>query len=301
MRIVTPGFLKGQAAHRLWLYVFLLPYLLGTLLLVVLPAAATLVIAFTEYRAVGVPTFNGLENFQRLVSSQLVRLSVYNSLFFLVLAIPARGVGALLLALLLQRKGRIFGLYRAAVYLPTIIPEVGYALIWLWIFNPLNGPLNLLLTAVGLPPVPWLSEPNLARVSIAIVLSFQLGEGFVILLAGLRHIPGSLYEAARVDGAGRWQSFWRITLPLLSPWLLLLTFRDLLVALQNTFTPSFVMTYGGPYYATLFAPLLIYELSFDFFDFGMASAFVLLMYLFLLTIVLGVFNLIGEGREQADG
>lgn len=232
------------------------------------------------------------------MASSYVRLSVYNTLFFLVLAVPARVLGALFLAMLMQKKGRLFGIFRAAVYLPTVIPEVAYALIWLWILNPLYGPINLLLMAVGLPAPPWLVDPNLARISIVLVLSFQIGEGFVILFAGLQQIPNNLYEAARVDGANSWQSFWNITLPMLMPWLLLLTFRDILVSLQNSFTPSFVMTYGGPYYATIFAPLLIYELSFDFFDFGMASAFLLLLYLAILIVVLSIFNLVGERAES---
>ena len=289
---------RPLSSYQRTLRAFILPFLLGTLALVVIPAIATVVLAFTEYKAIGVPVFNGFNNFRKLVNSSYVRLSVYNTIFFLVLAVPTRVLGALFLAMLLQRKNRLFGLFRAAVYLPTVIPEVAYALIWLWILNPLYGPLNLLLMALGLPAPPWLVDPNLARVSIVLVLSFQIGEGFVILFAGLQQIPRALYEAARVDGANGWQAFWRITLPMLTPWLLLLTFRDMLVSLQNTFTPSFVMTYCGPYYATIFAPLLIYELSFDFFDFGMASAFLLLTYLMILVIVLGIFNLVGQGGSN---
>ncbi|GAB4578245.1 MAG: sugar ABC transporter permease [Anaerolineales bacterium] len=289
---------RHLSSYQRTMRLFLIPFFIGTLILVIIPALATVGLAFTEYKAIGIPEFNGFNNFRKLVASSYVRLSVYNTLFFLVLAVPARVLGALFLAMLLQRKGRLFGFFRAAVYLPTIIPEVAYALIWLWILNPLYGPINLVLMALGLPAPPWLADANLARVSIVMVLSFQIGEGFVILFAGLQQIPRSLYEAARVDGANSWQAFWRITLPLILPWLLLLTFRDILVSLQNTFTPSFVMTYGGPYYATIFAPLLIYELSFDFFDFGMASAFLLLMYLAFLIIVLGIFNLVGQEPDS---
>ncbi len=289
---------RGLSSYQRNLRLFTMPFLIGTFVLVIIPAFATLVLAFTEYKAIGVPVFNGFNNFRKLMASSYVRLSVYNTLFFLVLAVPARVLGALFLAMLMQKKGRLFGIFRAAVYLPTVIPEVAYALIWLWILNPLYGPINLLLMAVGLPAPPWLVDPNLARVSIVLVLSFQIGEGFVILFAGLQQIPNNLYEAARVDGATSWQAFWRITMPMLMPWLLLLTFRDILVSLQNSFTPSFVMTYGGPYYATIFAPLLIYELSFDFFDFGMASAFLLLLYLAILIVVLSIFNLVGTGAES---
>jgi multiple sugar transport system permease protein len=291
----------GYAAHlsqvipyHRQLHIFLLPYLLGSLLLLLLPALATVGIAFTRYDTLQPPQWAGLSNFGRLFDSTLVRISFYNSIFFLALAVPLRLLAALGLALLLQSKRRLFGLYRASVYLPTIIPEAAYALIWLWIFNPFYGPLNVILAWLGLPAPNWLTESNPARVAIVIMLLFQIGEGFVVLLAGLQNIPRAVYEAARVDGANGGQSFWHITLPLLLPWLLVLTFRDLIMSLQNTFTPSFILTYGGPYYATTFVPLLIYEIAFDFFDFGLAAAALIVTYIFLLLIIAGMLNMVRE-------
>ncbi|MCB8965382.1 MAG: sugar ABC transporter permease [Ardenticatenaceae bacterium] len=279
---------------------FLIPYLVATLVLVVIPAVATTMIAFTEFNAVGLPRFVGLANFQELLRSSLVRTSLRNSAVFLVLAVPLRLVGALGLALLLQQPQRIFGFYRAAVYLPTVIPEAAYGLLWLWIFNPLYGPLNMLLGWFGIPGPAWLTEPTTARLAIVIMSLFQIGEGFVVLLAGLQNIPRSFYESAMVDGATSWQSFWQITLPLLSPWLMLLTFRDLVMSLQNTFAPSFIVTYGGPYYATTFAPLLIYELAFDYFELGLAAALLILTYVLLGLIVVGIVNLIGLGGSADE-
>lgn len=279
---------------------FVLPYLLGALVLIVLPALATVSVAFADYNAVSTPTWVGLENFLRLMRSAYVRISLRNTLYFLALAVPLRLLGALLLALFLQSDRRWFGLHRAAVYLPTVIPEVAYALIWLWILNPLYGPLNMLLAEIGIQGPAWLTEPDTARFSIVLLSLFTIGEGFVILLTGLRTIPRSYFEAARVDGASAWQSFWQITLPLILPWLLLLTFRDMVISLQNTFTPSFVLTYGGPYYATTFVPLLLYELAFDFFDFGMAAALLLFTYLVIGLIIMGILNLVGSERGADD-
>lgn len=287
------------SAYNTQLRLFLLPYLVGTLLLVALPALITVAIAFTEFNAVQPPRWVGLENFGRLFNSSLIRLSFQNTLIFIGLAVPLRLAAALGLALLLQRRRRLFGLHRAAVYLPAVIPEAAYALIWLWIFNPLYGPLNLVLGALGLPAPAWLVEPTTARLAIVIMSLFQIGEGFIVLLAGLQTIPRALYEAATVDGANGRQAFWRITLPLIAPWLLLLTFRDIIMGLQNTFTPSFILTYGGPYYATTFLPLLIYEISFDLFDFGLAAALLVVTYVLTAVLIFGALNLLA--LQRVDG
>jgi multiple sugar transport system permease protein len=281
-------------------FLFLVPYLLGTLVLVAVPALMTVGVAFTRFGGIARPAWAGFENFRRVAETPLIRLSLYNTLVFVGLAVPLRFLGALFLALLLRGRRRGTGFYRTVAYLPTILPETAYALVWLWILNPVYGPLNMLLAALGLPAPAWLAEPMPARWAIVLMAAFQIGEGFIVLLAGLQNIPTELYEAAAVDGAGRWQSFWRITLPLLIPWLLLLTLRDMLVSLQNTFTPSFLLAYGGPYYATTFLPLLIYEISFDFMDLGLASAVLVVVYLWILLLVFGIRNLVEGLRGSVE-
>ncbi len=301
--VKNPNAAPGSGTWSLSAYetqarLFLIPFFLGSLILIVLPALITLGVAFTKYNAIQPPTWVGLNNFRALLGSPLARLSLRISLQFIFLAVPLRLLGALLLALLLQQGGRLFGGLRAAVFLPTILPEGAYALIWLWILNPLYGPLNAVLHAVGLPTPDWLLDPATARMSLVLMSLFTIGEGMVLLLVGLKTIPRVIYEAARVDGANAWQSFWRISLPLLTPWLLLLTFRDIVVSLQNTFTPSFVMTYGGPYYATTFVPLLVFELAFDLFDFGLAAAMTVILYLLTSLLVVGIVNLVGLNRHD---
>lgn len=279
---------------------FLVPYLLGTFVLVALPALATLVVAFTRYGAVGLPTWVGLANFRELVCSPLIRQSLRNSLLFLLLAVPLRLLGALLLALVFQGRRRGFGLYRAAVYLPTVIPEAAYALLWLWIFNPVYGPLNIALCFLGLPAPAWLAGAWSARLAMVIMSAFQLGEGFVVVLAARQSVPRAFYDQARVDGANNWQCFAHITLPLIIPWLLLLTFRDLIVSLQATFAPTFMMTYGGPYYATTFVPLLVFEMAFDFTDLGLASAVLVVTYVMFGLLIKGMLNVV-EGLRGPIG
>ncbi len=279
---------------------FLAPYIVGTAVLVLLPALFTIFLAFTEYGGLAAPVWVGWAKFEQLVASPLVRLTLRNTGIFWAIAVPLRLLGALLAALLLQRRRRLFGLYRAAVYLPTVIPEAAYALIWLWLLNPVHGPLNMILAGLGLPAPAWLAEAGTARLAMGIMAAFQIGEGMVVLLAGLQSIPRSLYEAAAVDGANAWKSFWRITLPLITPWLLLLTFRDLVVSMQNTFAPSFMMTYGGPYYGTTFVPLLVYELSFDYGDIALASAVLVVTYLLIAGLVIGIRNLVEGLRGSSD-
>lgn len=292
---------RARLSYRGQIALFLSPFLLGTLVLVVLPALATVAISFTSYHAVDTPRWAGLDNFRRLVDTPVVRLSLYNTLLFAVLAVPLRLLGALIVAFLLGGKRRGTGFYRAAAYLPTIVPEAAYALVWLWILNPVHGPLNLVLSALGLPAPAWLTQPGTARAAIILMALFQIGEGFMLVLVARQSVSPALYESAEVDGANRWQCFRWITLPLIVPWLLLLLGRDVVMAVQNTFTPSFILTYGGPYYSTTFLPLLIYELTYDFTDWGLASAVLVLTYAWLLLLIWGARNLIEglRGHVQA--
>src|SRR5687768_3862003 len=208
---ISAGSMGGTAGHnrayRAELRSLLLPYLLGTLLLVALPALMSFALSFMEYDALAAPTWNGLQNFRIIFAERLLWVALANSLYFIALAVPLRVLGALALALLLNHRRRGVGAYRAAIYLPTVIPDVAYALVWLWIFNPFYGPLNLVLGALGLPAPAWLVNPATAKLAIVIMSLFQIGEGFVVLLAGLQDVPPDFYDAAAVDGASRWQSF----------------------------------------------------------------------------------------------
>jgi multiple sugar transport system permease protein len=205
-----------------------------------------------------------------------------------------------LVALLLHEQRRGVGIYRTAVYIPTIIPEVAYALIWLWIFNPVYGPLNVVLGALHLPTPAWLVYGTTAKLAIVIMSAFQIGEGIVVLMAARQQMPRDYFDVARVNGGNRWQTFRLITLPLLAPWLLLLTFRDIIVSAQSTFAPAYIMTGGGPYYSTLFMPLLIYQEAFDFFRFGRGAAMMLVMFLGIGLILYLVYRLAG-GWGYGDG
>lgn len=285
--------------QRAGVLLMLLPYLGGILLLVGLPAVLSLALAFTEYDALAPPIPVAFENFTEMFRDPLFLKAAKNSLVFICLAVPLRVLGALGVALLLNRPRRGVGIYRAGIYLPTVIPDAAYALIWLWILNPIYGPLNVILRAAGLPAPDWLVDPVTAKLGIVLMSAFQIGEGLVVLLAGLKDIPAEYYDAATVEG-GTWHHvFGVVTLPMLLPWLMLLTFRDIILSFQNTFTPALVMTGGDPYYATLFMPLLVYEEAFDHFRFGSGSAMMLVMFL-LTAILLLVLYLLFRGKWYAD-
>ena len=282
------------------LAIFLLPYLLGALILIVLPAGLSFFIAFQQYNGIAEPEFIGWGNFQFISTEPLFKRALINSLTFIVWAIPSRILGALALALLYNhpRKGTV--LYRAAAYLPTVIPDAAYALTWMWILNPLYGPLNALLRTLGFPAPPWLADSAWAFPAIVLVSLFQLGEGFIVLLASLRNVPITYYDSARIDGANRWQMFASITFPLITPWLVILTVRDVVLSFQNTFTPAYLMTRGGPYYATFFMPLLIYETAFDRLLFGPAAGMMLLVFIYTILLVAIVYLLFdGWGFDEA--
>ncbi|MEJ7654628.1 MAG: sugar ABC transporter permease [Chloroflexia bacterium] len=285
--------------YRFGLYWMLVPYLLGTLLLVAVPAALTFGLAFTQYDALSAPTWRGLANFDTIIHERLFRVAVQNSLYFVALAVPLRTLGALGLALLLNHRRRGVGIYRVSAYLPTVIPDVAYALIWLWIFNPVYGPLNIVLGMAGLPTPAWLVREH-GEAALVIMSLFQIGEGFIVLLAGLQEMPQDYFDAAAVDGGGRFRTFRYITLPLLAPWLVLLTLRDIIVSAQSTFTPAYLMTGGDPYYSTLFMPLLIYEEAFDRFRFGLGSAMMVVMFAGIGLLLFLVYKVLGGWGYSSD-
>ena len=271
------------------LRLLLLPYALGILLLVVVPALVSFGLAFFQYDALSAPRFVGRLNFILAYTDELFTLSVQNSLALIILPVPLRVAGAFIVARLLQRGGRGLHALRAAVYLPSVIPGAAYALAWLWIFNPLYGPLNLLLRAVGLMPPAWLVDPVWAKPALAFMTLWQIGEGFLVSLAALQDLPPEIEDAARVDGAGSWALFRHVALPLLAPILLLLTLRDAVLTFQESFTTILLMTDGGPYYATYTLPFFIYEQGFDLLSFGTASAALWVLYGMTGAVVIAIY------------
>jgi multiple sugar transport system permease protein len=276
------------------------PYLVGLTLLVAGPALYTFALALTEYDLVRAPRFVGLGNFRELWEDGLFHAAVRNSGMFALFAVPIRLAGALVLGLLLATRLRGGRTYRTAVYLPTVVPDAAYALLWLWILNPLYGPLNLTLEALGAPTPRWMTDPLHAQWGVILMAAFQLGEGFLVVLAVRQAVPRELYDAAAVDGAGPLALLRRITLPLLAPALILLFLRDTIWTLQSSFVPALLVWHGGPpFNATTYVPLFVYRNGFEYLRYGYASAATVVLVVLTALVILVQWRLLRRWRALA--
>lgn len=270
--------------RRLW--GMLSPFLVGLSVLIAVPAAVTVVLAFFDYDFASAPAFRGFGNFRELFSDDVFRISLRNSLVFALWAVPLRVLGAFALGLLMHERFRGASAARSAVLLPSVVPDVAYALVWLWILNPVYGPIVLAADALGLPQPGFLVSPVATQAGVVLMSVFQLAEGFLLAMAVRRDVPDELYELAAVEGAGRWASFRRLTMPLLGPALLLLLLRDTIFSLQATFVPALVVTEGGPPpYSTTYLPLFVYREGFEYLRYGYAAAATVVMLLVTANIV----------------
>lgn len=288
-----------KTRHQLQLWLLLTPFLGGALLLIGLPALANFGLAFARYDALAAPTWVGLENFVAIFRRDVFWIAVRNSLLFAAIAAPLQMTGALLLALLLHPARRGVHFYRSSIYLTTVIPEIAFALIWLWLLNPLQGPINVMLGWLGAPQPAWLVDPATALPALAISAATRVGEGMLLLIAARQALPPAYFHAAMLDGAGRWQSFRYITWPLLAPWLLLLLARNVVIGAHGAFTPVYMMTGGGPGYATTLLPFLIYEEAFSHLRLGQAAAMMIVMFV-ATSLLIGFIFLYTRGWGYSD-
>ena len=277
----------------------LAPYAFGALVLLAIPAAATFIVAFFELDLLGTSRWIGLDNLDRLLDDPVFREALVNSLVFAGLAVPLRLLGALGLALLLHERVRGAGTARTAAYLPTVVPDVAYAVLWLFLVNPLFGPINAVLGAVGLPQPDWLTTGAGAMAAIVLMSAFTIGEGFVVALAARQELPRELYEVAKLEGSGALHTFRRLTLPLMAPTLSLLAIRDLAFSLQVSFVPAYILTDGGPDRDTLFLPLYAFDVGFEQLQYGYAAAITLTMFLVTGLLVLVQLRLVRRWRFGA--
>ena len=276
------------ASESRWAWLFLAPTLLGLVLLSAAPILATFAISLTDWDLLRAPTFVGLDNYLSLLENERFHLALRNTVFYVVASVPIGMTLALGLALALNHAIRGIAWIRTMYFLPLVTSAVAVGLVWAWIYSPNDGLLNQLLGLLGVPPQKWISDPFWAMPAIVAMSVWQgLPASTIIFLAGLQAIPRDYYEAAQVDGAGRWTSFRRITLPLLTPSIFFTGILALIGSFQ-VFDQVYVLSNPGkPTSATITLVYFIYENGFNFFKMGLATAasWVLFLIVAALTVV----------------
>ncbi len=273
----SPSVRKRKSHYRhdnLAGYVFLSPWLIGFVLFVFLPIAASFVLAFTKYDILRAPRWVGLANFERMFTHDFrYWRSVKVTFFYVFTAIPLRLTFALIVAMLLNTTRRMVSIYRALYYAPSVVgASVAVAVMWREVFGK-EGLVNYLLAGVGIAGPVWLGDPNTAIWTLIVLAAWQFGSPMLIFLAGLKQIPVELYESASIDGADRWHKFRHITFPMLTPVLLFNLVMQMISGFL-IFAQAFIVSNGtgAPMDSLLVYALYLYRQAFVTFKMGYSSA-----------------------------
>jgi multiple sugar transport system permease protein len=279
-------------------WAFALPFLLVFLIFMAGPILASAVLSFTDFglRDLRNPLgtdFIGLDNYTALLDDPKFRAALFNTAYFVIVGVPLTLIVGLAAALALDRGIRHFRtLFRVGYYLPVVTSIVAIAVVWRFLLNPDQGLLNMILNAIGFDGANWLGDPTLAMPSIIAMAAWRnLGFAMIVFLAGLQTIPAQLYEAASIDGAGRWQMFRNVTLPLLRPTVLFLVVITTIGYLQ-LFEEPFVMTDGGPLDKTLSISMYMFQQGFEFFNQGYAAAIAWILFILVAIVAVVQFRLL---------
>jgi multiple sugar transport system permease protein len=269
---------------------FVSPWLLGFVFFTIYPVGASLYYSLTRYDVLRPPLFVGLENYTLLFTHDpMFSIVVKNTLYMVIVGVPTTLVVAFLLASLLNNDVVARPVFRTIFYIPSIVPAVATAMVWLWIYNTQWGMINSTLASLGLRIIPFLSDPALAKPSLIIIACWAQGGSIVIFLAALQDVPRTLYEAAYVDGANSVRRFWHITIPMCTPSILFVLITELIGTFQS-FTLPWLLTEGGPNNATELYGLYLYRNAFRFFKMGYASALAWILFLVIVVFTLLIFR-----------
>lgn len=282
-----------RARRTLIGYMFISPFILGFFLFFVGPALVAAWLTLYDWNMIQRPFYIGLGNFQKLIEDDLFYQSLKVTAYYSFVSVPVSLVLSFIIALLMNFKARGISVFRTVYYLPSVVPAVASAVLWSFVFNTEFGLLNALLDMFGISKVAWLQDPQWAMPAMILMSLWALGAGMVIYLAGLQGIPESLYEAAEIDGAGRWASLIHVTIPLMSP----VIFYNLIIGIIGSFqifTAGYLITNGGPQNATLFYVLYTYRTALQYFDMGYASLLAWVLFFLILSLTLLVFKYIGR-------
>ncbi len=267
---------------------FTSPFIIGFLLFMIVPMMISLYYSLCDYNILSAPVFVGLKNYIKMFSDEVFFKTIGVTFFYALISVPLRLAFALLVAMLLLNSSRLTAFYRAAYYLPSIIGgSVAVSILWKRMFA-IDGVINKVLAVFGMKdPVSWLGDKNTAIWTLILLAVWQFGSSMLIFLSSLKQIPSSLYEAASIDGAGKFRQFFKITLPLLTPTI----FFNLVMQMINgflAFTQCYIITQGKPMNSTLFYTVYMYQQSFEYYNtgYGAALAWVMLLIVGLITAVL---------------
>lgn len=267
---------------------FISPWIVGFFVFLVYPVFSNFHLGMTDYSGFGEPQWIGLGNYQELFRDPLFWTSLYNTFYYVILAVPLGVAVAIVLALAMSQKVREVSVYRALLYIPSIAPVFALSMMLIWILNPRFGLFNYILGLFHIPAINWLGDTRFSKLAIVLVAQFGAGQIALIFLAALRAIPSNLYDAASLDGAGPWKKFWHVTLPLLTPTILYDIIIGIGLGLQ-VFVPAYIMTDGGPLNSTMFTALYIYKNAFEYGRVGFAAAVSGLLFLINATFAIIVF------------
>lgn len=295
-RLATPLLpARREGRERLTAALFLAPDVIGLAVFVVLPILAALAISFTNWNALGSPSWVGSANYQRLLADPVFWSSLRVTALYTVIYVPLIFAVSLGLALLANQRLPAIGIFRTLFFVPVVLSLVVTGLMWRFIFDEQVGLLNYALSLVHIAPRAWLGDVNLALPAIiGVSVWINMGYYMTIFLAGLQDIPREYYDAARMDGAGGWHAFWQITLPLLRPTSLFVLVVTLIGSFQ-VFDQIWVMTKGGPADATQVTVIYIYKQAFQYLNLGYASAIAFALFLVIFMVSLAQFWLIRRG------
>ena len=269
-------------------YMFMIPTLIGWPLFCGYPLITSLYCSFCDWDGVNSPVWKGLKNYQFILTADpIFPKSLRVTLIFAAINVPMLLILGLALALLLNKKIPGIKIFRTIYYLPTIIPGVATLILWQFMFKSDTGLINGILRQIGLKGVGWLTDENVVLISLSIIRWWAVGGTMMIFLSGLQGVPGELYEAAELDGAGAWAKFRNITVPMISPILFLQLITGLIGCLQ-VFNEASIMTDGGPNYASYFVNYDIYMTAFNLgskFGRACAEAWILFVIIAILTVI----------------
>jgi multiple sugar transport system permease protein len=263
---------------------FLSPWLIGFLAFMLLPILLCIYFSFCEKPPQRPALFVGLDNYRELMQDRDFWLSLRNTLYYASMTIPASLILSLGLAMMLNVKIPGQSLFRTIIFMPSLVPIVASAMVWMWMFNAKLGVLNNLLRLVGITGPAWLDNPSWAMPALALMSLWGVGYTVVIYLAGLQDVPRELYEAAEIDGAGIWRRLWNVTLPMLSPVIFFNLIMSIIGVIQFFDIPYIMTPNGGREKETLFVAMYLNDNAFKYLKMGYASAIALMMLLIVLIL-----------------